>query len=225
VLVAIHQPHYLPWLGYLQRMAQADLLIVLDHVQFERGGYQNRTQVRVEGAAHWLTVPLEQRSQNERIVEQRIDARQDWATTHYETLERAYGAAATAPLRRVYESPWERLVDLNAVLLDFLRTAFDIRTPLVNSSELDVAGAKSELALNLCQAVGADALLVGLGGSRAYLDRAAFARAGIELVFQEFQHPVYPQRGPGPFIAGLSALDLLFNRGPQSLREEASIAV
>ena len=69
VLVAIHQPHYLPWLGYLHRMAQADLFIVLDHVQFERGNYQNRTQVRVNGAAHWLTVPVVQRSQKERIDE------------------------------------------------------------------------------------------------------------------------------------------------------------
>jgi len=212
VLVAIHQPHYLPWLGYLHRMAQADLFIVLDHVQFERGNYQNRTQVRVNGAAHWLTVPVAQRSQKERIVEKTIDAAQGWAATHFETLRRAYGGAASAPLKSIYETPWERLVDLNAALLEFLREAFAIRTPLVNSSELDVEGVKSELVLNLCRAVGADGLLVGLGGSRNYLDRAAFAQAGVELVFQEFNHPVYPQRGPAPFIAGLSAVDLLFNR-------------
>jgi hypothetical protein len=66
--------------------------------------------------------------------------------------------------------------------------------------------------------VGADALLVGLGGSRAYLDRAAFAQAGVELVFQQFTHPVYPQRGPAPFSAGLSAVDCLFNCGPDSSR-------
>ena len=220
MLVAIHQPHYLPWLGYLHRMAQADLFIVLDHVQFERGNYQNRTQVRVNGAAHWLTVPVVQRSQKERIDEKLIDTRQDWDAGHFETLRRAYGAAAAAPLRAIYATPWERLVDLNEAMLHFLRDAFGIHTPLVNSSELDVQGAKSELVLNLCQAVGADALLVGLGGSRQYLDREAFARAGIELVFQEFQHPVYPQRGPAPFTAGLSAVDFLFNQTirPQELR-------
>jgi hypothetical protein len=218
VLVAIHQPHYLPWLGYLHRMAQADLFIVLDHVQFERGNYQNRTQVRVNGAAHWLTVPLVQRSQKERIADKTIDTSQDWAATHFETLRRAYGGAATAALKSIYDTPWERLVDLNAALLEFLREAFAIRTPLVNSSELDVGGAKSELVLNLCKAVGAHALLVGLGGSRNYLDRAAFAQARVELVFQEFNHPVYPQRGPAPFSAGLSAVDLLFNLGPESGR-------
>src|SRR5947207_192771 len=90
------------------------------------------------------------------------------------------------------------------------------RTPLVKSSALGVEGAKSELVLNLCKAVGASALLVGLGGSRHYLDRRAFAEAGIELQMQEFAHPVYPQRGATPFSAGLSALDLLFNCGPRS---------
>lgn len=211
MLVAIHQPHYLPWLGYLHRMAQADLFILLDHVQFERGNYQNRTQVRVNGAPHWLTVPVIQRSQKERIAEKMIDTRQDWETNHFETLRRAYGGVAIAPLRSIYQTPWERLVDLNDAMLHFLRAAFGIRTPLVKSSELRVEGAKSELVLNLCKAVGAQALLVGLGGSRQYLDREAFARAGVELVFQQFQHPVYPQRGPAPFIAGLSAVDFLFN--------------
>ena len=121
MLVAIHQPHYLPWLGYLHRMAQADLFIVLDHVQFERGNYQNRTQVRVNGAAHWLTVPVVQRSQKERIDEKLIDTRQDWDASHFETLRRAYGQAAVAPLRAIYETPWERLVDLNDAMLQFLR--------------------------------------------------------------------------------------------------------
>ena len=219
--VAIHQPHYLPWLGYLHRMAAADLFVVLDHVQFERGNYQNRTQVRVNGAPHWLTVPLVQRSQKERILEKRIDASRDWAALHYETLRRAYTSAGFfgmygGRLKRIYERRWERLVDLNAAMLELLREALGIATPLIKSSELAVTGAKSELVLNICKAVDARALIVGLGGSRQYLDRTAFAAAGIALEFQQFTHPTYPQRGHRPFTPGLSALDLLFNRGPQS---------
>src|SRR5918912_1436497 len=91
--VAIHQPHYLPWLGLLHRMAAADLFVLLDHVQFERGNYQNRTQVRINGVPHWLTVPVMQRSQKERILDKEIDWTRDWAAAHYETLRRAYTAA------------------------------------------------------------------------------------------------------------------------------------
>ncbi|TMG80515.1 MAG: WbqC family protein, partial [Betaproteobacteria bacterium] len=106
--------------------------------------------------------------------------------------------------------------ELNDAMLAFVRDAYGIGTPLVKSSRLGVGGAKSELVLNICKAVGARTLIVGLGGSRAYLDRAAFARAGIALELQQFTHPVYPQRGAGPFNAGLSAVDLLFNRGPEA---------
>jgi hypothetical protein len=221
MLVTIHQPHYLPWLGYLHRMSQADLFIVLDHVQFERGNYQNRTRVRVNGAPHWLTVPVEQRSQKERILDKRVENRLDWARSHFETLRRAYGSAGyfgayAADLRAVYSTQWERLTDLNDALLEVLRRAFDIRTPLLRSSTLGVDGQKSELVLNICRAVGAKGLLVGLGGSREYLDRAAFADAGIELRFQEFTHPQYVQRGATSFTPGLSAVDLLFNCGAAS---------
>jgi hypothetical protein len=221
MLVTIHQPHYLPWLGYLHRMAQADLFVVLDHVQFERGNYQNRTRVRVNGAPHWLTVPVEQHSQKERIADKRVENRLDWARAHFETLRRAYAStghfsAYAADLRAVYSTQWERLTDLNDALLEILRRAFDIRTPLVKSSTLGVGGHKSELVLNICRAVGAKGLLVGLGGSREYLDRAAFASAGIELRFQEFRHPEYTQRGSAPFTPGLSAVDLLFNCGAAS---------
>ena len=57
MIVAIHQPHFLPWLGYLHRMSRADLFVLLDHVQFERRNYQNRTRIRIEDEARWLTVP------------------------------------------------------------------------------------------------------------------------------------------------------------------------
>ena len=223
MLVAIHQPHYLPWLGLLHRMARAELFIVLDQVQFERGNYQNRTQVRVNGTPHWLTVPVQQRSQKERIVEKAIDNSRPWGPAHFETLRRAYAGAGyfglyATELRAILDCEWQRLVDLNEHTLAFLREAFDIRTPMVKSSQLGARGAKSELVLNLCKEVGASGLLVGLGGSRSYLDRAAFAEAGIELEMQRFTHPVYRQHGGGVFQPGLSALDLLFNCGPAGRR-------
>ncbi len=225
MLVAIHQPHYLPWLGYLSRMACADLFVLLDHVQFAPRNYQNRAGILVHGEARWLTVPLEQRSREEQLLAKRIDNRlqgaRAWSRVHLLTLRHAYRearylAAHFAALRAIYETPFDRLVDLNASLLELLRNAFAIRTPLVRSSALGPCGAKSDLILDVCRRVGASALLVGLGGSRAYLDRDAFARAGIALVFQEFAHPVYPQCGGAPFTPGLSAIDCLLNCGPES---------
>ena len=227
MIVAIHQPHFLPWLGYLHRMARADLFVLLDHVQFERRNYQNRTMIRVDGEARWLTVPVIQRSQKERITDKRVDNRESgarrWAPRQLSTLRYAYRGAEylrlyVDELAELLETPWERLVDLDQAGLELLRRAFGIRTPMLTSTELGAEGTRGELILNVCRAVGADTLLAGLGGSRGYLDHAAFARAGVRVVLQEFRHPVYRQCGGGPFTAGLSALDLLFNCGPASRR-------
>jgi len=227
--VAIHQPHFLPWLGYLHRMAQADLFVLLDHVQFERRNYQNRTMIRMNDEARWLTVPVVQHSQKERIVDKEVDNRLDgakwWAPNHFTTLRHAYREAKyfgtyAAQLKRLFETRWERLVDINQAGLDLLREAFGIRTRLVRSSELAVAGARADLIFNLCKAVGADTLIAGMGGSRGYLDVEAFARAGITITFHDWRHPQYPQceaaPGAASFLRGLSAIDMLLNCGPQS---------
>ena len=226
MIVAIHQPHYLPWLGYLHRMARADVFVVLDHVQFERRNYQNRCLIRLEGAARWLTVPVVQRSQKESIVDKLIDNRPEgasgWGASHFSTLRHAYREAPfirqyAAALKQVLEARWERLVDLGLANLELLRDAFGIRTRVLRSSQLaGVQGAKSELILSICRAVGADTLLAGFGGSRAYLDADAFAGHGIRIVRHEFQHPVYRQCGTAAFIPGLASVDLLFNAGPQA---------
>ena len=227
--VAIHQPHFLPWLGYLHRMAQVDVFVLLDHVQFERRNYQNRTMIRMNDEARWLTVPVVQRSRDERIVDKEVDNRLEgakwWSPNHFLTLRHAYREAGffgayAAAFKALFETRWQHLVELNHAALELLREAFGIRTPLARSSELAVEGARAELILSICRAVGADTLVAGMGGSRGYLEAEHFARAGVRIEYHDFKHPVYPQCGaaPGapPFIAGLSAIDLLFNCGPES---------
>jgi hypothetical protein len=231
MIIAIHQPHYLPWLGYLHRMAQVDAFVLLDHVQFERRNYQNRTMVRLNDEARWLTVPVIQNSQKERIVDKLCDNRLEsagkwWSHAHLATLRHAYRSApfyeAYAPqLKTLLESRYDRLVELNQAGLDLLRAAFGIATPLLRSSELAVEGARGDLVLNICKAVGADTLMVGFGGSRGYLDVDAFKRAGVGIKYHQFTHPEYAQvetKGTeaAPFLRGLSALDMLLNCGPQS---------
>jgi hypothetical protein len=226
MLVAIHQPCFLPWLGYLDRMMRSDLFVVLDHVQFERRNYQNRTLIRNEGEAKWLTVPVVQVSQKETILEKRVDNPAEtprggrwWGPSIFSTMKYAYRKsphfARYAPkLEELLNTRWEKLVDLDLAMLGFLREELGITTKLARSSELAVTGAKSELLLNICLATGASAFFGGLGGSRTYLDQAAFDAAGMGVVWQEFSHPEYAQCGPEPFIKGLSAVDILFNCGP-----------
>jgi len=226
MLVAIHQPNYLPWIGYLDRMVKADVFVILDHVQFERRNYQNRTQILIEGEPRWLTVPVVQLSQKEKIIDKRVDNSEtdsrQWGPNHFKTLRYAYRKAPFfdqyAPrLQEILESRWDLLVDLNMATLQFLRDAYGIRTPLRLSSEMNPEGARSELLLDICRRVGpGSAFLGGLGGSRRYLDHEAFTRAGIGVQWQQLEHPVYPQCHGGEFVRGLTSLDLLFNAGPRA---------
>lgn len=226
MLVAIHQPNFLPWLGYFDRMIRADLFVLLDHVQFERRNYQNRMLIRLEEQERWLTVPVVQLSQKERIIDKRIDNSERpgnrwWGPNSFLTLRYAYRKAPYfdlyAPrLRELFETRWEKLVDLNIATLELVREALEIRTPMVRSSTLAVDGQRSDLLLDICRKAGASAFLGGMGGSRGYLDPDAFAAAGMGVQWQEFKHPTYTQCGSAPFIPGLSALDLLFNCGPRS---------
>ncbi len=225
MLVAIHQPHYIPWLGYLDRMIKSDVFVILDHVQFERRNYQNRAMIRLEDESRWLTVPVVQVSQKELITEKAVDNSEEgsrrWGPNHFKTLQYAYRKAPFFPqyaprLRQILEARWDKLVDLDLAMLDFLREAFEIRTPLRRSSQMNAQGARSDLLLNLCREVGpGTTFLGGLGGSRGYLDLEAFAAQGIGVQWQQFEHPAYPQCGDKPFIKGLMSLDLLFNCGPR----------
>ena len=227
MLVAIHQPTFFPWLGYLDRMAEADLFVILDHVQFERRNYQNRTMIRLEDEARWLTVPVVQLSQKEKIVDKMVDNPPEtegnrwWGPNSFNTLKYAYRKAPffemyAAELRDIFHAKWDKLVDLDMAGLEFLRKHLEISTPLVKSSTLAPEGQRSELLLDICQRVKASAFLGGMGGSRTYLNRAAFDEARMGVKWQEFRHPAYPQQGSAPFIKGLSALDVLFNCGPES---------
>ena len=226
MLVAIHQPNFLPWLGYFDRMVRADLFVLLDHVQFERRNYQNRTQILVEGEPRWLTVPVVQLSQKEKIIDKRVDNPAEgtarwWGPNSFNTLRYAYRKAPHldlyAPrLKEIFETRWEKLVDLNIATLEFARDALGIRTPMIRSSTLQVEGQRSALLLDICRKVGATAFLGGMGGSRDYLDKEAFAAANMGVVWQDFRPPQYMQCGEARFTPGLSVLDVLFNYGPAS---------
>src|ERR1041385_3716341 len=143
MIVAAHQPNFLPWLGFFDRIRKADLFVLADHVQFERQNYQNRTLVNTWQGPRWLIVPVFQRSRSERIVDKLIDERpgdKHWGRRAYLTLEFSYGRAPYfrdyAPtLQEILMARWDKLVELNLTLLDFCLDALEIRTPLVRSSE------------------------------------------------------------------------------------------
>ncbi|KUP98323.1 WbqC family protein [Thermobifida cellulosilytica] len=223
--VALHQPHYLPWLGLLDKIDRCDLFVVLDHVQFERKGWQHRNYVAAKNGPVLLTVPVVQRSRSERIIDKTVNNDSPWWDKHRKTLAEhcyrkapfweEYGPQITA----VYDRRWERLVDLSMATTQVVLDAFGITTPMVRSSELgEFTAQKSELLAQISAKVGATTMLSG-EGARAYLDPEVFDRYGIEVEWQGFRHPEYPQhnRRGQEFLPRMAAVDLLLNVGPEGM--------
>lgn len=224
MIVSINQPAYLPWLGYFHRIAVSDHHVVLDHVQFEKNSFTNRNKVRTASGWNWLTVPVKTKGSfgDLGISQLEINNQTNWARKHWATMQQNY---AKAPFFKkhadffesVYQQEWSKLNDLCRTLTDYLLMAFDIKTPLSYSSALNPVGAKDDLVLNLCQEYEATTYLSGSLG-RQYLDGGKFKQAGIEIVYQDYHHPSYPQVYDDAFEPYMGAIDLLFNCGPESLR-------
>ncbi|HTJ47539.1 MAG TPA: WbqC family protein [Kofleriaceae bacterium] len=226
MIVAAHQPAYLPWLGYLDKMAKADVFVVMDDLQYEAQNFQNRNRIKRNDGAAWVTVPLQHGPQTDRICDKRIEnranPREHWQRKTLRQLEIHYGgtrffARYADELRAIYTCPWERLVDLDLCVLELARRAFDIRVPILRSSSLGLRGQKTDRILDLCRALGANCYLSGRGGSTSYLDVDLLRTNGVSVLWQEFEHPIYPQRYPSlGFVSRLAFVDLLCNCGPDS---------
>jgi hypothetical protein len=215
-VVSIHQPAYLPWLGYLDRIRRSDVFVFLDSVQFQRNSFQNRNKVRTAQGWTWLTVPLLSKGHIEGVLADiEIDQSKTWQRKHLATISQSYAAApfreqVMAWLAPLYAENWVRLADLCWTMLNAHLKQFEIPTKLVRARDLDDRGArKSDLVLELCRQVGATTYISGSMG-RGYIDEASFQSAGIELRYDDYRHPVYRQLHGG-FESHMAAIDLMMN--------------
>jgi hypothetical protein len=219
-LVAIHQPNFFPWLGYFNKIARADVFIVLDNVQFSKTGgtWSNRVRFLLEGRPTWATLPVERSFHGVRLVREMRIADRPWRVRLLRTLRGAYGRASyfheVFPLvEELIETRTDMLAEFNLTVVRALTTRLGLDLgKLIVGSTLGLEGVGTDLLVSAVRAVGGSAYLCG-GGAQGYQDDERFVRARIGLVQQMFQHPVYPQHGAGEFVPGLSILDALMNCG------------
>ena len=223
ITVAIHQPCYFPWLGYLHKMANCDVFVFLDTAVRSKSDYVNRVQIKNSGGVQWLTIPL-QKAEHE-IPINRIgtevgekDGRflNIWQIKHWHLIEAAYRKTPYwdeyKEFIKCFYYDYHRTLDAVTIQsVSLLRGFFNIGCGMFCASDLDIPDVTgSERNLEICKALNADKYLSGVGG-RDYNDTGSFLSAGIEIMYSDFQHPYYPQRGE--FVEGLSSLDYLFNVG------------
>lgn len=221
MIVTIHQPEYLPWLGLFDKVRQCDLFVLLDNVPFSKHYFQNRNRVRSQQGTVWLTIPVRTTGKFGQLISQvTIDSTNPWRRKNLNTIIQNYQKAPFFKqylpfFQEIYEREWQWLCDLNEVCIRRLLEELRIKVKVIRASSLFPQGSKGSLLLDICKKVGASMYLSGISG-KEYLDESIFRDAGIKLRYQQFHHPIYKQLFE-PFIPCLSVIDLLFNYGDHSL--------
>lgn len=220
VVVAIMQPTYLPWIGYFDLIDQSDVFVFLDTVAFSRQSWQQRNRILTRQGVQWLTVPV-RHAQGAPIREIEIDSTRPWRRKHWATLEAAYRRSLywpehSEPLAEIYRRDWRSLADLDICLIEALAGQVGVEARFVRASALSPASRSREGALvDLCLELGATTYLSPPGSFSYLRSDSEFLAHGIDLRFQHFEHPVYPQQA-GEFVPYLSAIDLSLNMGPDA---------
>lgn len=220
-IVAIHQPNFLPWLGFFNKIIQSDTFILFDDVQFPKTGgvWTNRHYFLDNGIKKWHTVSISRNfSGSKKINEIKLAPDINWREQYLKKITHSYSNAKYFSetyqfLQQSLDYETEFLCDLNIHLIYAVLSALDIsNTSLVKSSSLLKSGSSNELLCSLAKAVGADFYLCG-GGAEGYMDNSVFLANKVNILYQNYNAPSYSQINTKEFVPGLSIIDAMMNCG------------
>ena len=213
--VAIHQPNYLPYLGYFEKIRDSDIFVFLDNVTYTKNRLINRNKIKTPDGRCWLTVPVVNKSILQTCIgDVKISNTVNWRKKHWNSIRYNYGRASSFKKYKsffedIYNTEWELLAELNEYLIEEICNFLGITNAFVKASTLDVEGAGTNLLVSICEALEADVYFSG-GGAGDYMDCSEFKRKDIDVIIQKFEAPIYSQLH-GEFILNLSVIDFLLN--------------
>ena len=221
-VLAMHQANFLPWIGYFHKMLNADVFVLLDDVKMSKNSYGNRTRIKTPTEIQWLTIPLREKGRHT-YNRQPLIPNKVWATKVWLKLQCNYARAPYWDLANelLFEDRFNHalnnaltLFGFNYVMLHWATSFLGIDTHIGFQSFDHIMGNKHGIAINACRLYDCYVYLSGRGAMN-YNDPQVFEDAGIELRYQQFVCPEYPQLW-GEFVPNLSIVDLIFNCGPEA---------
>jgi len=220
--VCIHQPNYLPYIGFFNKIKNTDVYVLLDVAQYVKNRFDNKNRIRTKEGSMYLTIPLLSKDcYLKRLCEVKLPPNSKWKKGHWKSIEAHYAKADYFGcykdfLNGIYETDFTKLVDVNEAIIRFLIKEFKLETKIIKSTDLniDTNRKSTDLLINILTEVGADCYLSGPSGKK-YMDEKKFKDANIRIEYQKFDHPIYKQRFDG-FVKNMAAIDLLFNVGEKS---------
>ena len=221
MIITIHQPEHLPWLGLFNKIAKAEKFVILDSVQYEKNYFQNRNRILGTNGVQWISIPVSNKGHMDGSIATTLIATDPknakWKEKYMQTITQSYKKYpyfndVYPLLEKAINTETEYFCEINIAIIKSFCEALDIHPEYIRSKDLNVDGMKSSLILDICKEVDTDVYIAGPSG-RDYLDMKSFEDAGITVKFNDYHHPVYPQKRTDEFISHLSALDLFMNVG------------
>lgn len=228
--IVISQPMFFPWVGMFEQTRLADVHVHYDDVQFSKGSFTNRVQIKTARGSEWLSVPLRDLRLGQKIREVAVDDRQDWRERHLEMLSEAYAAAPFCDemltlARAVHARPAATLCEIAMASMEAVWEYFPSARPreVLRSSDMGIGGQSSRRVLDVVKQAGGTHYITG-HGARQYLDHALFEAEGVHVEYLDYQKQPYPQLH-GEFTPFVSVLDLIGNLGKDGARVMVSGSV
>ena len=224
-IAAIHQPDFLPYIGFFKKMHLADVFVYLDNIQFSRRGWTHRDKIKTKKGEQWINVNIKKADYHEQIKNVKISYEHDWQSKSLNLIKENYKSSQYFDeiypiVNKMFDFSPEHLIDFNLSIIDTLRDLLEINNKIIFSSELKITEKKNNLLVEILKKVKINTYLSGQG-AKNYMEEKIFLRNNINVIYNNFTHPVYNQQfkdGNDKFIDNLSILDYLFNCGIQNVK-------
>jgi hypothetical protein len=221
MIIAIHQPNFIPWIGYFFKISKCDVFVLLDNVQYTKNGFINRNRIKTPQGENWLTLPVVQSGKFGQDIKETQIFNKDYsvkkvlATIAANYKKAAYFDKYYTGITEILNKSSDNLCDVNSILIKWAAADLGIKTKMIFASELDeITGESTERLVSICKKLNGTSYLAGLGAKK-YQEDHLFKAVNINVINTPFKHPGYQQLW-GDFLPNMSVIDLLFNCGPEA---------
>ena len=190
--IAIHQPNFLPWMGYFEKARRVDEFVFLDHVPFSKGSYTNRVRYFCKSSLEikWLTIPVKNSPLGTPINQIELSQTKDWESKIIHTIKQNMDSTVTSEIvDKIQNRTTEKLVDLNISLIEILMRHLEVSVKCLKSSEMNLPHSSEQEVLKISELLDASHYISGKGGEN-YLNNGAFAQRGIDVEILNFKDKV-----------------------------------
>lgn len=224
-VIAIHQPNFFPWLGYFYKIAKSDAFVILDNVEFQQGNHNsitNRSKIKCAGEEKFITISVKKNKESKIIRDIVIDKNTTQMHKHIKTIQYNYSRAShfkeVFPLIEKMLNDfmkYDTLAEANTFIIQSVCDLLKIKTPIIKASEMNlITDDRNERIIEICKRLDGNIYFSGNGGKK-YHDETLFVKNGISIRYTDFKPSEYEQTG-GPFLPGLSTMDVLLNCGVEN---------